>query len=236
MRAPLNDPDVHVPLGEKLAWVFGLTLFCGAGFLAIAKLNGVRAAAGWTYTPLETSLDRLIPFQPGWIWVYMSYWPACFLPLAAWRRGVLFRRVAMGFGLQFGACFPFFAFMPARMSQPVVTGATLSERAVRMLYGIDPGFNIFPSLHVANILLVAAVMWRVDRRLGALTWVWAALMSWSVLAVKQHYSPDVAAGAALGLVSVAIIFRAWDGLWPAERAQLLERERERWREGRRQSA
>ena len=214
--------DRAIPSGrEKLLWVLGLTLFCSAGFLGVAKINILWVANGARTVTLETPLDGMIPFRPGWIWIYLSYYPFCFLPLAAWRRGVLFRQAAAGFGIQFATCLPFFALLPAWMDQPAVSGTSLSERAVRALYSVDPGFNIFPSLHVANVLLVAAVCWRLERRFGAAVWAWALLVAVSTVTVKQHYVVDVVAGAALAAGTIALVLVRWDGLWPDERLRSL---------------
>jgi membrane-associated phospholipid phosphatase len=218
--APSRPFAVEVSIREKLLWAFGLTLFCSAGFLGIARMNALRAANGLLFLSIQTLPDRLVPFRPEWIWIYLSYYPGCFLPLVAWRRGTLFRQVAAGFGLQFATCFAVFVLMPVRMVQPSVLATGWAERAVQGLYAIDPGFNIFPSLHVANALLVAALAWRVERRIGIAGWIWAILMSFSALAVKQHYFLDVVAGAALGVATIAIVLVRWDGLWPGERARL----------------
>ncbi len=220
-QPPLPAPDaVPAPLRERLLTGLALSIFCTVGFFGIAYLNARHQASGAPYIPLETALDRVISFDPRWIWIYLSYYPGCFLPLVGWNRRALFRQVALGYAIEFGACFVSFALIPARMAQPSVPGGGWNEWAVRKLFEIDPGFNIFPSLHVANVLLIAAVLARFDRRFAVPAWIWAILVSISTVTVKQHYAVDVLAGATLAAITIRLVLVRWDGLWPGERAAM----------------
>jgi len=205
-------------LREKLLIAVGLAIFCNVGFFGIAYVHTLREAAGSPYARLETVLDAWIAFDPRWIWIYLSYYPGCFLPIIAWRRRALFRQVALGYAIEFGACFLSFALIHARMIQPGVTGDGWNEWAVRKLFEVDKGFNIFPSLHVANALFVAAVVTRFDRRLALPVWTWAILISISTMTVKQHYAVDAIAGAFLAAFTIYVALVRWDGLTRAERA------------------
>lgn len=217
MAEPTFDEEAGGSLLERVLIAAGIALFCSAGFFGIAWLNARRAASGAPYVHLETALDRWIAFDPRWIWIYLSYYPACFVPLLTWKRIRLFRQIAAGYALEFGICFVSFALIHARMAQPPVPGDGPNEWAVRMLFGADPGFNIFPSLHVANALFVAAMCSRVSRPLGRVMWVWAILVSMSTVIVKQHYVVDVVGGALLAALAIGLILRLWDGSVPWER-------------------
>lgn len=217
--------EAEVPVGsiaEKVLIALALTVFCSSAFFGLGVLNAARAARGFEFWSLETWLDDRVAFDARWIWIYLSYYPGCFLPIVTWRNGALFRQVALGYGIEFAVCALCFALIPARMAQPAVAGTGLDEMAVRRLFEIDPGYNIFPSLHVANVFFVAAACARWDRRLGWVLWPWAALISISTVTVKQHYVVDVFAGAALAALTIWIALRRWDGLTARERERLRD--------------
>lgn len=205
---------------ERLAIAAGVALFCHLGFFGLHHLNAAHAADGAVYWNLETRLDAWIPFDARWIWLYLSYYPGCFLAILAWPRLPLLRQVALGYVIEFGVSVVSFALIPARMAQPAVTGDGWNEWAVRKLYEADPGFNIFPSLHVANALLVAAICARISPWLGRVTWVWALGICATTVLVKQHYVIDIFAGALLAWAAIRVSLVRWDGLLASERARL----------------
>jgi membrane-associated phospholipid phosphatase len=149
-------------------------------------------------------LDETIPFVPGWIWVYLLYFPFCFVPIALrelWA-GEAFYLAVKGFLAQFAAALACFWLVPSRMLQASPESSTWSEAVVAAFYRIDPGFNVFPSLHVANAAFTACLVWRLKGRIiGVAAWSVALLITISTLFVKQHYLADLAAGLALGSLS-----------------------------------
>jgi undecaprenyl-diphosphatase len=58
----------------------------------------------------------------------------------------------------------------------------------------------FPSIHAVIAAAVAAGLWLVDRRLGVVAALSAALMAFARVYVGAHYPRDVLAGLALGIV------------------------------------
>lgn len=189
----------------------GVLLLCTVGFLGAETFNAMRAAAGQPFRSLATSLDRLVSLDPRWVWVYVSYYPGCLLPAFVARSMRLFRQAAVGFALQFVAAVPFFLWLPARITHAPIHGDGWSERLLGALYRIDLGYNIFPSLHVANVVLVAAVCSRARRRLTWPVWLWAVAVCFSTLAIKQHFAVDLLAGAVLGAVVVWLVLGRRDG-------------------------
>jgi membrane-associated phospholipid phosphatase len=72
---------------------------------------------------------------------------------------------------------------------------------------LDPGYNIFPSLHVANAFLVAFIFFKLRNRIeGTALTIVAVLISISALYVKQHYVVDIVSGLVLGYVTFVIAF------------------------------
>lgn len=194
---------------EIAAIAIGLAVFCYGGFMGLHGYNAHLDATGHDYLSPETALDRMIPLSVSWIWPYLSYYPGCFLPVLLLTRMENLRAVALGFGVQFGIGFVFFYAVPMRMAQPEIVGATAAHDAMRWLYGIDNGYNIFPSLHTANAAMIACAFWRAKgpRWWGYGVAAWAAAIAISTVLVKQHYVLDVAAGLALAWLADRVAFR-----------------------------
>lgn len=200
-----------------MAWIAaGLTAFAASGFIGLEVRNARLAAAGLRFLSPETALDRAIPLEPGWVWIYLSYYLLCFLPLLAPGALRILPRVALAYAVEFAAAFVCFVFVPMRMLRPEIPGASASAAALRWVYSVDPGYNIFPSLHVANVVMIALLFQRLrGGRPAALLWLWVGAVCASTLLVKQHYVVDVAAGVALALLADRV---AWRGFAPAAAA------------------
>lgn len=82
---------------------------------------------------------------------------------------------------------------------------------IALLYGADPPFNCFPSIHVAHSFVSAFALARVHRPVGIAAICAAALVGLSTLFTKQHYVLDVAAGILLAGVAYAIFLRGARG-------------------------
>ena len=151
----------------KIAAALGMTVLFTTGFFGLDNL-----LCGRSFHDVSCALDRRIPLRPRWIWAYLLYYPLCFAPLlfpGLLADDGLYFRVAAGFCVQFLAAWAVFYFYPTRMARIPVGGDSPSERAVRGLYAVDPGYNIFPSLHVANVFFVACLAARF------LSWGWSLI-------------------------------------------------------------
>jgi membrane-associated phospholipid phosphatase len=67
-------------------------------------------------------------------------------------------------------------------------------------------FGAFPSGHAATVIGLAAAAWLIDRRLGVLAAVYAALVTWSRIALGCHHFSDTVAAAILGIYGAHLIF------------------------------
>ncbi len=193
----------------RLAAAFALAFFCSAGFVAISYVNFRRF--GFVQVPPihDSRLDAWIPFEPGWVWVYLLYYPFCFLPLFLREvRGdaVIFRRTLCAFAMQFGVSFVFFLLLPLRMTHSALPSG-LEGHLIGALYRVDLGFNSFPSLHLANITFISLLFYRLRGAIrGAAIGIAALFIAASVLLIKQHFVSDVLLGALLGWASFALFF------------------------------
>ncbi|MBI5242966.1 MAG: phosphatase PAP2 family protein [Elusimicrobia bacterium] len=198
-------PFLHIQILVALSLAFVLFVgFFGLDYRNLALFN--FGASMWVpAAPFEDS----IPFLPAWIWVYIAYYPLCFSPLAVRELQIdreTFWRVVGAYLFQFGVGFAVFWLIPSRMIRPEPAGGYCTSLALTLTYRLDPGFNIFPSMHVCNLVYTA---WFFRRFLGN---AWglamgsaALLVSLSTLFVKQHYVADVMAGAVLGTLTFFLL-------------------------------
>ncbi len=151
-----------------------------------------------------TWLDRSIPFQPQWIWAYLSlYLLNPIGPLFTRSRQDLLR-YARGVLFFFACGFICFVLFPVAGPRPL---AADSYWLYRRLIAIDRPYNSFPSLHAAcavyAVLFAAHSSLDTSRRtlrtyLLIVAWIWVALILYSTLATRQHFFIDLPGGILLG--------------------------------------
>jgi membrane-associated phospholipid phosphatase len=158
------------------------------------------------YVP-ELPLDRAWPLVPAWALVYGAlYLFLILLPVFVVRQQDLIRRTVHAYLLIWIASYAcFFVIYPTMAPRPEqVSGAGFGVWGLRALYGADPPYNCFPSLHVAHSFVSALAVSRVHRRLGGAAVVAALLVALSTLFTKQHYVLDVAGGIVLAAAAFGI--------------------------------
>ena len=194
---------------QRLLGALVLAGVCTAGYASIGIFNVSRL--GWVNVPAVQAfrVDRMIPFTPAWVWIYLLYYPFCFLPLflrEVRENPSVFSQTLVAFALQFGACFGFFLLWPLRMHHPVLSSG-INANILRLLYGFDLGYNSFPSLHVTNCVFVSCLYLHLRGLRQALPVCGVAgLIAVSTLLVKQHFFSDILVGALLGWGSFVCAF------------------------------
>ncbi len=192
---------------ERFIIAVFLVIFLSCGFYYVDWHNHLLWKEGMKFYDISTYIDRSIPFTPWFIWLYLLYYPFCFTPLFLLRSIDTFRRVAAAYLMEFVIAFIAFLTFPVRMIRPDVIPDTISTKLVSFLYRFDPGFNVFPSLHVANSLLVALIFYRYNKTLGVCFILIAVLISLSTLYVKQHYLVDIVTGVLDTAIVYPIVFK-----------------------------
>lgn len=159
----------------------------------------------------EIALDRAMGLRPGWMLVYGSLYAfAWFMPLLVVRDWRLGRRALQAYLVAMVVAYAGFLIYPTVGPRPdVVPGDGFAAWSLRFMYDIDPPHGCFPSLHVAYSFLAALVCWRLNRGLGVVCWIWAALVAVSTVYTKQHYVVDTIAGAILGYAVYWIFVRGY---------------------------
>lgn len=149
-------------------------------------------------------LDRWVAFDPAWTWVYLSVY--LLVPIPPWlaTEAVDLGRYARGMVWIGVIASAFFFLHPIMGPRPDPLPAT--NALFDFLVRIDQPTNAFPALHVAvpafSLLfardLLAPSRDPRGRTALALGWLWLALVAYSTLATRQHFTADILAGLALG--------------------------------------
>ncbi|HEX6976000.1 MAG TPA: phosphatase PAP2 family protein [Vicinamibacterales bacterium] len=165
----------------------------------------------WPMHRPETALDRVVPLDPSWVFVYGSlYTVILLLPLFVIRDRTLFKRLLQA---QLAVMIvSYLGFLLYPTIAPRVEGgtpATFAEWALQLVYALDQPYGCFPSLHVAYSFVSAFACFRVHRGIGIAAAAWAGLIALSTLFTKQHYAVDAIAGAALAGVTYPVFLRGY---------------------------
>jgi hypothetical protein len=156
----------------------------------------------------ETWLDRLVPFQPGATWLYVSwYMMLAVSPLLLATRDHL-RRYAAGIVVMGVVANLVFLLSPTGVPRPVVDGS--ADAIYRLVTSFDKPVNACPSLHAA--LAVFTTLWfarlcyaeprlplRRPSAWAAAMWVWTLAIFYGTVATRQHVVLDLLAGTLLGM-------------------------------------
>jgi hypothetical protein len=161
---------------------------------------------------VSTPLDAAIPFVGWTVWIYLSGLAFIIAPVFVLRHVDAFQHAARSYALTLLGSFACFLAMPVsavhlRDSAGAANFTGLVAWVADMLYGVDPPYNLFPSLHVS---LSALAWWSMTAaypgRRRALA-IMACLIMGSVLTTRQHLVIDVAGGLALAWTAHAITGR-----------------------------
>jgi membrane-associated phospholipid phosphatase len=168
-----------------------------------------------------TSIDAWVPFQPVWVLVYgpLYLW-LILLPVFVIQQQEHIRRTVLAYLMVWTSAYVVFLMYPTIASRPEeVSGPGFAIWGLRFLYDADPPYNCFPSLHVAHSFVSAFASARVNRPLGVIAILAAALVGVSTLFTKQHYVLDVVAGALLATVAYLVFLHTY----PSSLVPVLER-------------
>ena len=191
-----------------ITMLMGTIMICA--FLGMDYFMSFFFHRGKTFWQPSLPWDNSIPVLPVWVWVYILYYPLCLLPLA-WKEfrknKIIFQRTIAGFLLISLISYLFFGLVSSQMIRPKIQTADISSITLFWLYKLDPGFNIFPSLHVAYVSYIACIAWKLHKKItSVLIWITCLLIGASTLFVKQHYLLDLPAGLVVGVSGYYIAF------------------------------
>ncbi len=204
----LRTTIINFYLGyEKIILPIFIGLLLSISFYYLDWHNELLWKSGVQLHVLSTGLDLLIPFVPAFVWIYLLYYIFCFMPIFIIDSIDSFRRIALGYLFEGMISFVIFVLYPTKMIRPEIIGNTITDKLLMMVYHTDPGFNVFPSMHVANSLFVALIFYRYNKKIGLVFWAIALLISVSIFFVKQHYLVDFIGGTIEAIAVYLIVFK-----------------------------
>lgn len=172
----------------------------GWGSVGVAYTTG-RLISGTLAVLPETALDRLIPFDPAGIWLYLSFFvlvPLAFLTTEAERV----RNLARSMQLCALLSAIVFVLWPTTLIYPSIPAGAASASVLNGLIASDSAQNCFPSLHGAlTLLCVVALCSRRRPMPSVLAVLWGLGIGWSVIQTRRHLAIDLGAGILLGCAS-----------------------------------
>lgn len=150
---------------------------------------------------LDMSLrwDALIPFLPWTVSIYVGTFVFWYVMLVVISTGPVYERERLFCAFHLNALISFLIFilLPTTNVRPELTGGSLWNWIMGIVYGVDTPENLFPSLHCSVAWLCwIGVRGRKDlpRWLSPLALLIAAAICCSTLTTKQHVIVDVPSG------------------------------------------
>ncbi|MDO4308469.1 MAG: phosphatase PAP2 family protein [Eubacteriales bacterium] len=177
------------------------------------------------------NFDRAVPLIPEFIWIYILayvFWAANYILSAQRGKDIFYRFVATDLTVHL-VCFILFLVLPTTNVRPEITGNSLSEQMLRLIYMMDGGSspsNLFPSIHC----YVSWLCWRglkgadeIPKWYQNASLVFAVLIIVSTQVLKQHYIVDAIGG-------VVLVEAAWRFYQKGNRHRIVEAAFERFNE------
>jgi len=186
---------------EKGILFCGIVLFFFLIYLLINYLSVGRDAH-----ILTIYYDTIIPFIPLFIIPYMS---GFFMPMLLYffiKDIVFFRKAVLSYFILMCIAYTTYIVYPVTVVIRPEKINSIFAPIFNLLYPVDPPYNAFPSLHVAQPLFAALLIYHYNKKYW---WMipWAALIALSTIFVKQHYLLDVASGLVLTIISYFIFVK-----------------------------
>lgn len=174
--------------------------------------SAISVCKEWKHYNLTLPIDNMIPLSSGWMYIYWGaylFWITNYVMMAYLHRDhkeVFYRFVTTDMMSRF-VCGIFYFFMPTTNVRPEVVGTTFADMILRLLYEIDPPYNLFPSIHcLVSWMCYIGIRGndKVPRWYRAFTCIFALLVVISTQTTKQHYIVDTVSGLLLAEVLYAL--------------------------------
>lgn len=164
---------------------------------------------------LTTRVDKMISFDPRWIWIYSGlYYPMMVLAALSQLNWEAYATTVGGF--LFLLMMQMYFFLRHPVAVPAVwrenarklsisRKSPRSMRFVELVWSYDNARNSMPSMHVSVATMVDLTISQAYPNFIFVGWLFPVLIGASALKIKQHYVVDLVPGAIIG----AIAFYLW---------------------------
>jgi PAP2 superfamily len=169
-----------------------------------------RLAPSPYYRIEESAFDRLVGFNPSWVWVYLSLYLLVPIAMSLAPSTEIQRYVR---GLLWMVAISCAAWLVWPIAGPRPVNQSDTSAVFAWLASVDRSINTVPSMHIelaVYSLLFAHRTWTRGRSSGMLIaagWMWVGLIAYACLATKQHFAIDIVAGLAVAIVGDATAWR-----------------------------
>ena len=164
-------------------------------------------------TPVHIALDDLVPFDERWV-IFYTFWYALLvfsLLIFLLYDVKSFTKLQIFIIITQVIAMTVYIVWPNRqdLRPEVFPRDNFLTRVIAFIYSFDTSTGVFPSLHVAYSVGIGSV-W--GKRKGtpvwqkALIWFFVVMISLSTAFVKQHSVADIFSGAALGILTEALVY------------------------------
>jgi membrane-associated phospholipid phosphatase len=192
--------------GVRQAVVLAMIMFSSLGcYLAVLKWRGWEGKKHLTYIQ---AWDEIIPFEPGWVWVYLIPYLIGPLLVGLLSRATFLWFVRRGLAVVAVSLVVFIVYpTQTKVREKAELGDGLTALLYQNMVQIDePPANAAPSLHVSLTCLLALALIRDFPRWWPLTLSGTIVVWLATLFTRQHHILDVLTGAFL---AVLIAFLPW---------------------------
>lgn len=154
-------------------------------------------------------IDQILIFNHNWTIIYLSLF--IFLGFGSFSLSTLkdFNHYLYLFAGVYSTALFIFFFFPTQISRP---NSEVNNFLYNELIKNDLPYNAFPSLHASFCIITCFVFFRNSKSLyfkniyRTFIVIWAALILFSILKIKQHYLIDIVGGIVNAIIWIWIIY------------------------------
>jgi membrane-associated phospholipid phosphatase len=206
--------EQHMLLTSFFVFLGVCVILLAAEFSYFAWQDWYIRNGGLVHSP-QSPYDLMVPFVPEFAWPYWGYF--LLLAFSVWlpKDHAGLARQAGGMVAVHFMGYASYLVYPSRMLRAPLHCEGLSCDAVGTLYQIDPGYGVFPSLHVALSVYMVMAVWSFRHPSRYFVTLLAVAICMATVLIKQHYLVDLPAGAVLGFGGWWLSWKAIDKAWEA---------------------
>ena len=150
---------------------------------------------------LLTDLDKLFPFVPEMVYLYVSFYVVVVLSVFFLRTEESFDRIIASILGTLLFTYPLFYFFPANYPIPSFEANTFTTKFLKWCFDSDVPNNTFPSLHVSLSFTMALGIKHYRKKLGTSYLIWASGIALSTLMIRKHFLIDSFSGIVMATFS-----------------------------------
>ncbi len=203
---PYSEEPRELKWYKKYDWlIYGLAMFgvwSGLYFwIAESRINAEKHT-------MIVEFDRMIPFVPEWVWIYLTVYMIFLIPLFGLTERKLLKLVMSSYITVMLICYIFFYLYPVEYPRPDLVVNDFSTWALSLVYKNDKPWNCFPSSHCAMAMMAALVLLEINWLFGIWGMITALSIGASTLFTKQHFILDVITGFGLSILVYYLYFKS----------------------------